>query len=213
MRMTREHAALLLGVDHDASPEQINHAWRVWAKLAHPDTGGDREHFEALALARSVLMSSVLMNGARVQVSDGLSPGADEVSPVDPRHPLRRVCCRPSLRGCIAIGFALAASVLVLLLASQLSDLGAALAVGAAAGGTAIVIQRCVLGTGADTGHRIHVLVVAWLPLATLLAAGASFAGVELIGYLPVIALPFVLAVALVNPGAGLWHPIRLPSR
>lgn len=208
MRMTREHAALLLGVDHDASPEQINHAWRVWAKLAHPDAGGDREHFEALALARSVLM-----NGARVQVSDGLSPGADEVSLVDPRHPLRRVCCRPSLRGWIAIGFALVASVLVLLLVSQLPDLGAALAVGAAAGGTAIVIQRCVLGTGADTGHRIHVLVVAWLPLATLLAAGATFAGVELIGYLPLVALPFVLAVALVNPGAGLWHPVRLPSR
>lgn len=208
MRMTREHAALLLGVDHDASPEQINHAWRVWAKLAHPDAGGDREHFEALAQARSVLMIRT-----RVHEADHFSAGRDEVPPVDPRHPLRHVCRRPSTRGWCALALALVASVLVLLLVSQLPDLGAALAVGAAAGGTAIVIQRCVLRAGADTGHRIHVLVVAWLPLAALLAAGATFAGVELIGYLPLVALPFVLAVALVNPGAGLWHPVRLPSR
>jgi len=29
---------------------------------------------------------------------------------------------------------------------------------------------------------------------------------------LPVLVLPLVSAVALVNPGAGLWRPVRFPA-
>ena len=39
--MTREHAALLLGVDESASADDVQRAWKVWVRLAHPDAGGE----------------------------------------------------------------------------------------------------------------------------------------------------------------------------
>lgn len=205
MRMTREQAALLLGVDADATVEQVNHAWRVWAKLAHPDTGGDREHFEALVRARFVL-------SRRADVP-GLQPSPTSASPsAPPRIPLLRVCHRPSTPGVIAIAITVVGSVLAALASPHLSEIGAAAVVGAAACGAALVIQRTILVPEADTGHRIALLALAWLPIAAVLAIAAAHQGISIIDFLPVVALPFVVAVGLVNPGAGLWRPVRLPS-
>lgn len=205
MRMTREQAALLLGVDVDAPSEQVDQAWRVWAKLAHPDVGGDREHFEALALARFVL-------SRRADVSRW-HPSETPVAPTTPpRAPLRDVCCRPSARGILGMALTAMGSIVAVLLAPHLSDLGAALAVGAAASAGAIAIQRNLLRRSADTGHRISVLALAWFPIAAVLAAAIVYQGVAIISFLPVVALPFVVIVGLVNPGAGLWRPVRLPS-
>ena len=53
--MTREHAALLLGVDECASADDVQRAWKVWVRLAHPDAGGDRDHFEALMHAMTTV--------------------------------------------------------------------------------------------------------------------------------------------------------------
>jgi hypothetical protein len=205
VRTTREHAARLLGVDVDASAEQVNHAWRVWAKLAHPDAGGDREHFEALARARSMLVT----NPAR-PVAQPAAPAASAAP--QPRAPLRDVCCRPSARGIVVLALVAVGSVITALLAPHLSDFGTALAVGVVASTSAIAIQRTLLGRSADTGHRITVLTLAWFPIAAALTASVASQGVAIIGFLPVIALPFVATVGLVNPGAGLWRPIRLPS-
>lgn len=205
MRVTREQAALLLGVDSDASAEQVNHAWRVWVKLAHPDTGGDREHFEALAEARSVLLRSH-PTAIRATQQEPSSP-----SPA-PRTPLRDVCCRPGAHRVVAMVAALLGAIVVAVFVSHVSDLAAAVAVGVASCGVAITIQRSVLTHVADTGHRITILTVAWLPVAAVLAAVALLQGVSIIGLLPVVALPFAVSVGLVNPGAGLWRPIRRAS-
>lgn len=209
MRMTREQAALLLGVDADASAEQVNQAWRVWAKLAHPDAGGDRHHFEALACARSILVKHPERPATKPPAAATSTPSTPTPQP---RVPLRDVCCRPSARGVAVLALVAVVAILVLLVAPQLTDLGAALAVGVAASAAAIAIQRNLLGRSADTGHRITALTLAWFPISAVLAAAVAYQGVAIIGFLPVIALPFVVAVGLVNPGAGLWRPIRLPS-
>lgn len=44
-----------LGIDHDATPEQISKAYRKKARETHPDHGGDAEEFKALAIAYEVL--------------------------------------------------------------------------------------------------------------------------------------------------------------
>ena len=194
MRMTREQAALLLGVRSQASSEEVNHAWRVWAKLAHPDAGGDREHFEALAHARSVLLSRTEL--------------AVEVS-VEPRASLRSVCHRPSLGRLLVVCLAIVGSSIGGIGVAHLSDFGTAFAIGVASAATAIAIQRAFLGPSADTGHRITIVVLAWLPVVAALGLGVTYLGVELIELLPVVVLPLVVTVALVNPGAGLWRPVR----
>lgn len=45
-----------LGLDPDASDEEIQEAFRKKALETHPDAGGDREDFEAMILARDVLI-------------------------------------------------------------------------------------------------------------------------------------------------------------
>jgi hypothetical protein len=194
VRMTREQAALLLGVRSEASSEEVNHAWRVWAKLAHPDAGGDREHFESLAHARSILLRRA-------------EPTA-EVS-IKPRASLRSVCRRPSVGRLLVVCLAIVGSSVVGIGAAQMSEFGAALAIGVASAATAIAIQRAFLGPLADTGHRITIVVLTWLPVVAALGMCATYLGVELIEFLPVVVLPLVVTVALVNPGAGLWRPVR----
>jgi len=209
VRMTSGQAALLLGVNPDASAEQVHHAWRVWAKLAHPDAGGDREHFEALAHARSILITPP----ARPVAQPTADPTSIPPTPApQPRAPLRKVCCRPSARGIVVLALVVVASVITALVAPRLSDFGAALAVGVVASAGSIALQRNLLARSADTGHRITALTLAWIPIAGALTATVAYQGVAIIGFLPVIALPFVVTVGLVNPGAGLWRPTRVPS-
>lgn len=209
MRMTREQAALLLGVDIDASVEQVHHAWRVWAKLAHPDAGGDREHFEALMRARSILLT----HPAQPAGQPTAERTATQSTPApQPRAPLRNVCCRPSARGVVVLVIVAVGSVFTALLAPRLSDFGGALAVGVVASAGSLAFQRNLLARSADTGHRITALTLAWFPIAGALTATVAYQGVAIIGLLPVIVLPFVVTVGLVNPGAGLWRPIRVPS-
>lgn len=45
----------ILGVSRDASPEDVQRAYREKAKAAHPDLGGSHEAFNALRLAKHVL--------------------------------------------------------------------------------------------------------------------------------------------------------------
>lgn len=103
-------------------------------------------------------------------------------------------------------------TILVVLVPWPWSDVAAAFAAGAAASAWAVVVERSILVRSADTGHRITVLALAWLPAATLLSLVTAMHGVPVIGLLPVVALPFVGVVALVNPGVGLWRPIADPA-
>ena len=57
--MNRNEAAFLLGVPVTADPETVRHAWRIWARIAHPDVDGDPAHFAQLDEARRVLLQTV----------------------------------------------------------------------------------------------------------------------------------------------------------
>ena len=203
--MRREQAACLLGVEVDADSSAVRRAWRVWAKLAHPDTGGDRAHFEALIQAREVLL-------ANRGNCEPMHPPVDSASQPPPRASLRQVLRRPSRRGLAAIVVMALLAVLVVLVSGRSPDAAAALLLGGVASGVAISVQRSCLGPTADTGHRIGLLVAVWLPVASILVPAASTVGAALIPVLPVFVLPFVVTVALVNPGAGLWRPARVSS-
>ena len=47
-----------LGVGKDATAEQITDAYRRKARKAHPDAGGDKEQFQLIAMAYSVLSNA-----------------------------------------------------------------------------------------------------------------------------------------------------------
>lgn len=204
IRMTRQQAALLLGVEAHATPTEVNHAWRVWARLAHPDAGGDRAHFEALAEARALLLRG------------GAASATDQCTSDEPRGSARlawrQVCRRPDLRAVIALCVVALVGLLATVASPRAATLVAGLMLGAAAAGFAVVAERNVLQPFADTGHRIGILCAAWVPVVTLLLVGSAIQGVDVIAVLPIVALPFVASVALVNPGAGLWRPVGSSS-
>ena len=207
--MTRQHAALLLGVEVHATPTEVNHAWRVWAKLAHPDAGGDRAHFEALAQARSLLLRGVAPVTAPVAAPDQYASDG-------PRGPgrlsWRQVCRRPDRRELFSLAAIAIVGVVVTVASAQVSTLMAGVTLGVTTAGFAVVSERSFLQPCADTGHRIGILCAAWLPVVTLLVVGSAVRGVDVIAVLPIIAMPFVASVALVNPGAGLWRSVGSSS-
>jgi hypothetical protein len=195
--MGRDEAASLLGVPVDADPDVVRHAWRLWAKVAHPDVGGEPAHFERLDEARRILLQPR-------PVPFGSQP--------EPRTPWRTVLRRPAR----PVGLLLAAVGIVLL-----ADLPAVTAVpfGIAASAAAIAsaawavwATREVLGERADHGHRIAALALLWLPVAVAQVLVSVVVGVSLVPVLPLFAVPLVVAVAAVNPGAGLWRPVGDPG-
>ena len=202
--MTREHAALLLGVDESASADDVQRAWKVWVRLAHPDAGGDRDHFEALMRARRVLLASVVQANA---VEADTASAAEHVVPDRPS--LRSVVRRPS-RGAVLVlvgvaVIALASPVVTLSLAPWLS----AAIMGVCAAGFAVGATRALLADRGDVGHRITCVSLLWLPVACGQVGLSASLGSDIVLMLPVLAVPLVAAVAWMNPGAGLWMPVR----
>lgn len=200
--MSREEAARLLGLRPAADPGAVRHAWRMWARVAHPDVGGDPEHFARLDHARRVMMQP-------------LAPVAKPEWRPQPRQPLGAVLTAPSR----PIGLILAA-MLTLLLGTLPGSVPGPISPGmlvvmavpasALAALTAVWAARQVLTADADRGHRIMVLAGVWLPLAVLLVVVSTLTGASMLPVLPVLALPLVAAVAALDPGAGLWRPIGL---
>ena len=202
--MTREHAALLLGVDENSSVDDVQRAWKVWVRLAHPDAGGDRDHFEALMHARRVLLASVVQANA---VEADAASAAEHAVPDRPS--LRSVVRRPS-RGAalVLVGvavIALASPVVTLSLAPWLS----AAIMGVCAAGFAAGATRALVADRGDVGHRITCVSLLWLPVACGQVGLSASLGSDIVLMLPVLAVPLVAAVAWMNPGAGLWMPVR----
>lgn len=196
MRLDRAEAALLLGVPADASPATVRHAWRMWARLAHPDVGGDPEHFARLEQARRVMASA--------------EPVAITSSP---RARLPEVLQRPVHPVLLSLGalVALALATIPALAAdhSSLVALAVACTPGAvAAAGVAAAVARECLSGSADRGHRIVVVSVAWLAIAVPQVLLAAAVGVNLVPVLPVLAIPIVAVVGSMDPAVGLWRPV-----
>ena len=202
--MTREHAALLLGVDENSSADDVQRAWKVWVRLAHPDAGGDRDHFEALMHARHVLLASVVQANA---VEADAAPVAEYAVPDRPS--LRSVVRRPSRGAAIVL-----VGVAVIALASPVATLSlapwvSALIMGGCAAGFAVGATRALLGDRGDVGHRIMCISALWLPLACGQVGLSANLGSDIVLMLPVLAVPLVASVAWMNAGAGLWTPVR----
>ena len=202
--MTREHAALLLGVDENSSADDVQRAWKVWVRLAHPDAGGDRDHFEALMHARRVLRASVVRANA---VEAGTASAAEHAVPDRPS--LRSVVRRPSRGAAIVLVgvaiIALASLVVTLSLAPWVS----AAIMGGCAAGFAVGATRALLGDRGDVGHRITCVSLLWLPVACGHVGLSASLGSDIVLMLPVFAVPLVASVAWMNAGAGLWTPVR----
>ena len=202
--MTREHAALLLGVDESASADDVQRAWKVWVRLAHPDAGGDRDHFEALMHARRILLASVVQANA---AEADAAPAAEDAVPDRPS--LRSVVRRPSRGAAIVL-----VGVAVIALASPVATLSlapwvSALIMGGCAAGFAVGATRALLGDRGDVGYRIMCISALWLPLACGQVGLSASLGSDIVLMLPVLAVPLVASVAWMNAGAGLWTPVR----
>jgi len=187
--MTRAEAARELGVSEDADAEAIRRAWRVWARLAHPDTGGRPEQFDRLRRARDVLLAQLA------------------VAPSRPRPQFRSVIHRPGAgtRWLLILVAVLALVAVALPMLAPGSARGVTLAPAALLAAIfAILAARWLLDSRADAGHRIAFVSCAWLPLAVMQVALAELLGTSAVSVLPVMVLPFVIVIAAVNPGAGL---------
>lgn len=197
-RMDRIEAAHLLGVPVDADAAQVRRAYRIWARVAHPDAGGDPTHFALLTQARRTMLRPPRPR-----------PIGDVPAP-PPRPPVTAMIRVPHRLSLLAMG-ALGAIALVLAPLIGAGAPAAALAAGIGSAAWAVIAARMVLRSGADAGHRIVVLAWMWLPLAAAQLAVSLLVGSGIVNVLPLLALPFVAVIALVNPGAGLWRPVSRP--
>ena len=176
----------------------------MWVRLAHPDVGGDRDHFEALMRARQILLANVVQANA---VKADIAPAAEQAVPDRPS--LRSVIRRPSGRAAIVpvslVAVALASPAVTLSLTPWLS----AAIMGVCAAGFAVGATRALLGDRGDVGHRITCVSVLWLPVACGQVGLSASLGSDIVLMLPVLAVPLVASVAWMNAGTGLWMPVR----
>lgn len=194
---TRYEAARLLGVAPDAQPAEVKRAFRLWAAWAHPDQGGSSDRFAELCAARDLLLGATAAPPP-VRDTGTRDPGTIELRP---RRAWREVLVRPSPRRTAALALGLVATVAVVLVAGPAPLLAAPAALASAA--WCIAVSRAIL-TNADHGHVIVVRSLAWGAATGAQVALALLAGISLIEVLPLLALPFVAAIAAVNPAAGL---------
>jgi len=198
-----------LGIDAAASPEQVRAAWRLWARMAHPDHGGDPAQFRLLCQARDVLLHSA---SAKPSHQHAAPPNQHAWAPAHRRN-WREITRRPTRRAAV-LASALISLGLLLALLPQIFP-GAPLVLSAApaalgAAGVALYLRDQILVVTADVGHRIVGVTLIWLPLATGQVVLAETVGVSLLTVLPLLALPLVAVAAAQNPGAGLRrHPMR----
>ncbi len=192
--MNRDQAAFLLGVPANAEPEAIRHAWRMWARIAHPDVDGDPHHFAQLDAARRILLQP--------------APTSTCVVSSAPRESWSQVVRRPAH----PFGLVLAGIMTILLAAlaglTPLPFMAAVVTCSCAAALWAVWAMVELLSKRADHGHRIAALALLWLPIACMQVLVSFFVAASFVPVLPLLALPLVCVVALINPGAGLWRPV-----
>ncbi|TEX51046.1 MAG: hypothetical protein B7C55_07525 [Actinomycetales bacterium mxb001] len=192
--MERAEAAALLGVGVDATPDEVRRAWRLWAREMHPDRGGSRRDFERLSRARALLLAPL--------------PVAPAMPAPSPRRSWRDVIVIPDGRGLLLVVGLVVVSVVAVLVA-PLGPMPWSLAGAAAAAAATSVVAGRIFLRGPDLGHVIVARFVAWLAVTSLQCVVGAIAGIAVIEALPLLAVPFVAGISLLNPGAGLWRPSR----
>jgi len=192
--VNRDEAAYLLGVPADAEPDAIRQAWRMWARIAHPDVEGDPDHFAQLDTARRILLQPL--------------PSTSEVIHARPRESWSRVVRKPAHPFALVLAGIVAILIAALAGGAPLPFMVAVAASSCAAAMWAVWAMLEILSTSADHGHRIAALALLWLPIACMQVLVSIFVAASFVPVLPILALPLVAVVALVNPGAGLWRPV-----
>ena len=187
---TREEAARLLGVAADSEPAEIKRAFRLWAAWAHPDQGGSAERFAELCAARDRLLER-----GTDQADATLAPR--------PRRAWRDVLVRPTPLNATGLALGFVAAVATVLVAGPAPLLAMPAAVASAV--WCVAVSRTIL-RGADHGHVIVTRSAAWALAMGAQLILAAVSGIALVEVLPLLALPFVAAIAAVNPAAGLWR-------
>lgn len=187
-RPARDDAARLLGVSTSADEATVRRAFRAWAALAHPDHGGDPQHFQALCNARDELLEPI-------------DPGP--AIPLRPRRTWRQVVVIPTGATLVVLTLGLMATVASVLIAGSAPLLAVPAAVASAA--WCVAVSRALL-RGADHGHVIVTRSLAWGVATAGQWVLAALVGISLIEVLPLLAVPFVAVIAAVNPAAGLWR-------
>lgn len=192
--MRRADAARLLGVSPQADPASVRRAFRLWAAVTHPDQGGSPEAFDRLCAARALLLEPVPTDPPIAHEPDGPTPR--------PRRPWSHVLQRPHPRAALVTALLVLVALGSVLLSAQ--PWGVAL-VAVAATAVSVAASKAVLDRP-DHGHVIVTRFVSWSAVVTLQLLGAALLGLPLLEALPLLAVPFVAAIALINPGAGLWR-------
>ncbi len=193
--MDRTAASALLGIARDADAEQVRSAWRVWARVAHPDVGGDPAHFRELVQARDVLL-------------EGSIPVPVPMPEPEPRASLRSVCRYPDRGAAAWLAAAYLVALTVPVIGLVVPTWIAAGVMGGSGALAASLATRFILERRADVGHRISTMALAWVPLTLGQVFVSEALSVPVLTVLPVLVVPFAVAIALVNPGAGLWRPV-----
>lgn len=191
--MNRDQAAALLGVPSEADAATVRRAWRFWARIAHPDVGGDPAHFAELEAARQIL----------------LRPQPVVVEQQPPRKSLREMLRRAPHPRSLALALVAAIATATLPSFPSIPLAVAAVPAALAATGWARWATWELLVSSADRGHRIELLALLWLPLVIVQLAVSILIGTSLLPVLPLCAVPLAAAVAALQPGAGLWIPVR----
>ena len=192
MTLDRAAAARLLGIPADAESSDVRRAFRLWAAVAHPDCGGSQAQFARLCAARDVMLAP--------------RPPLRSAPTVATRTPWRDVLRVPSPSQALVLVALVALSVTAVLLAHVVPVLLGLAVAALAATATSVTIGRVLL-RNPDHGHVIVTRAIAWIAITCLQCTVAALAGIPAFEALPLLAVPFVASIAMVNPGAGLWLP------
>ncbi|MEY2964415.1 MAG: DnaJ domain [Actinomycetota bacterium] len=199
--LTKSTAARLLGVAPDAAAVEVKRAFRLWATLAHPDQGGSAARFAELCAARDLLLEVTPAPQAPAR-SRTPQPSHEPAQP-RPRRPWRDVLVRPTPLVAALLGFTAIVGVAMILVAGSVAGPLAVAPAGVASALWCVAVSRAILRR-ADHGHVIVARTAAWTCVTAAQLLTAVLLGLAVIEVLPVLVLPFVVAIALVNPAAGL---------
>jgi hypothetical protein len=187
--LRRDDAARLLGVRADADPATVRRAFRAWAGLVHPDHGGDARTFADLCAARDVLLEAP----------------APQPLVLRPRPRLREVIVWPGLANAMLLAVGAVLAVVSIVVGRWLEMPWGLVPAALLAAAWCIWASHAVL-RGADAGHVIVTRAIGWMCTVAFQLLLAAALGIAAIEALPVLAVPLVVAVGAVNPGAGLWR-------
>ena len=197
--LDRETAARLLGIPADAESREVRRAFRLWATMAHPDIGGSQEQFARLCAARDVLLASPVPSAPQDHNS------AAESGRLAARTPWRDVLRTPSPMQALMLFVLLTLSVSAVLAALVVPVLLGLAVAAIAATAASVAIARALL-RNPDHGHLIVTRTIAWMVITGLQCVVAALAGIPAFEALPLLAVPFVASIAMINPGAGMWR-------